>query len=152
MHAGEADDDAEILGEREPGCDVGVVVEPRADDLVAGAQRPTERPREQEVQRGHARSEGDFVRVTGEETRRRRTRPLDQLHGAHARLVRRADVRVVLAQVAGDRVDHLVRALGAARPVEERQRPVERREALADCRDVEQRRAHGSSWPLTVQR
>ena len=152
VHAGEADDDVEILGEREPGRDVGVVVEPRADDLVTGAQRSRERPREQEVERRHARPEGDLVRVTGEEARRRRTRPLDQLDGAHARLVRRADVRVVLAQVGGDRVDHLVRALGAARPVEERKRPVERREALADGGDVEQRRAHASSCPLTVQR
>ena len=39
MHAGEADDDAEILGEREPGRDVRVVVEPCADDLVTLAQR-----------------------------------------------------------------------------------------------------------------
>ena len=152
VHAGEADDDAEILGEREPGRDVRVVVEPRADDLVALAQRARERPREQEVERRHARPERDVVRVAGEEAAGGDAGTLDQLDRAHARLVRRADVRVVLAQVAGDRVDHLVRALRAARPVEERERPVERREARADGRDVEQRRAHASSCPFTVQR
>ena len=46
-----------------------------------------------------------------------------------ARLVRRADVGVVLAQVARDGVDDLVRALRPARPVEEREAPVERGEA-----------------------
>ena len=70
---------------------------------------------------------------------------LDELDGAHARLVGGADVRVVLAQVARDRVDHLVRALRAARPVEERKRPVESGRSLPDCLDVESDRAHGPS-------
>ena len=41
-------------------------------------------------------------------------------------LVGRADVRIRLAQVARDGVDHLVRALRPARPVEEGQRPLQR--------------------------
>ena len=49
--------------EREPRGDVGVVVEPRAEDLVARLQRAPERAREQEVERGHARPERDLVRV-----------------------------------------------------------------------------------------
>ena len=116
VHAREADDDAEVLGEREPWRDVGVVVEPGADDLVARFQRASERAGEQEVERGHARPEGDLVRMALQEAAGGRVRALDQLDGANARLVRRADVRVVLAQVARDRIDHLVRALGAAGP------------------------------------
>ena len=38
VHAGEADDDAEVLRELEPRRDVRVVVEPGADDLVARAR------------------------------------------------------------------------------------------------------------------
>ena len=55
VHAGEADDDAEVLLQRQPRGDVRVVVEPRADDLVAALELPAERAREQEVERRHAR-------------------------------------------------------------------------------------------------
>ena len=57
---------------------------------------------------------------------------------APRRLVRRADVGVVVAQVAGDRVDHLVGALGAAGAVEEGEPPLQRGEARTDGGDVEQ--------------
>ena len=63
VHAREADDDAAVLREREPRGDVRVVVEPGAEDLVSRLQRAPERAREQEVERGHARPERDFVRV-----------------------------------------------------------------------------------------
>ena len=152
VHAREADDDAEVLGEREPRGDVGVVVEPGAEDLVARLQRAPERAGEQEVERGHARPERDLVRVALQEAAGGRMRSLDQLDGADARLVGRADVRVVLAQVARDRVDHLVRALGAARPVEEGQPAVERRVAGPNRLHIQHRDAHASSSPLTVQR
>ena len=81
----------------------------------------------------------------------REVRALDQLDRAHARVVGRAHVRVVLAQVAGDRVDHLVGALRAAGPVEEREPAVERGVAGTDRLDVEHGRAQRSSSPLTVQ-
>ena len=67
---------------------------------------------------------------------------VDELGRAPARLVRRADVRVVLAQVARDRVDDLVRALRSARPVEEREPAVECGEPRAHGRDVERGGAH----------
>jgi hypothetical protein len=152
VHRGEADDDADVLGEREPRRHVRVVVEPRADDLVSLAEVPAERAAEEEVERGHALAERDFVRVAGEEAARGGPSALDQLHRADARLVGGSDVRVVLAQVARDRVDHLVRALRSAGAVEERQPAVEGGEAGSDGRDVEQGRAHRISSPLTVQR
>ena len=125
VDAREADDDAEILLERQPRRHVRVVVEPRADDLVTALELSAERAREQEVERGHALPERDLVRMAGEEAAGGGAGALDQLDGADARLVRRADVRVVLAQVAGDRVDHLVRALRPAGPVEEGEPAVE---------------------------
>ncbi len=152
VNAREADDDAEVLLERQPRRHVGVVIEPGADDLVAGLELPAERAREQEVQRGHALAEGDLVGMAREEAARCRARPLDQLDGPDARPVRRADVRVVLAQVARDRVDHVVRALRPTRPVEEGERAVERGVAATDSGDVQQGRAHATSSPLTVQR
>ncbi len=56
-----------------------------------------------------------------------------------------------VAHVVGDRVDHLVRALRAAGAVEERERPVERRETRAHGVDVEHGDAHLISSPFTVQ-
>ena len=70
---------------------------------------------------------------------------------AARRLVRGTDVRVVVAEVVGDRVDHLVGALGAAGAVEEREPALQGGEAGTNSGDVEQRGTHGSSSPLTVQ-
>ena len=80
--------------------------------------------------------------ATAEEGRGPLVGEVDERRRSLGRPVRRADVRVVVAQVGGDRVDHLVRALRAARAVEEREPAVERREARADGGDVEQRGAH----------
>ena len=66
-HAGDADDDAEIVRELEPRSDVPVVVERRHDDLVPVAQRSRERSREQEVERRHARPERDLSGRAAEE-------------------------------------------------------------------------------------
>jgi hypothetical protein len=139
---GDADDDPEVVRELEPGRDVAVVVERRDDDLVALAQRACERPRQQEVQRRHALAERGLVRRAAEEGTGALVGARDELVRTPARLVRRADVRVVGAQVVRDRVDHLIRALRASRTVEEREPPVERREASARRGDVEQRGTH----------
>ncbi len=61
----EADGEAAVLRHRQPGRDVGVVVEPRHEDLVAGAQvLARERAREAEVERRHVRPEADLLRAT----------------------------------------------------------------------------------------
>ncbi len=57
---GEAHDEVEIAGELEPGRDVGVVVEPGDDDLVAGGEVPADRSREREVERRHVLAEADL--------------------------------------------------------------------------------------------
>ena len=67
----EADDDAEVVLQLEPRRDVGVVVEPRHEHLFALAQRARERAREEEVERGHARPEGDLLVAAAEEVDRR---------------------------------------------------------------------------------
>ena len=125
----DADGDVQVVRDLEPGRDVGVVVEGRVDDLVAGAQRPCERAAEQEVERGHALPERGLVGRAAEETTRGFVGEVDELDRPDARLVGRPDVRVVLAEVARDRVDDLVGALGPARAVEEREAAVERGEA-----------------------
>ena len=76
------DDDAEIVRELEPGGDVRVVIERRHHDLVALAQRAREGAAEEEVERGHALTEGRLARRAAEEPRRRLVRPVDELHGA----------------------------------------------------------------------
>ncbi len=47
--------------EREPGRDIGVVIEARDQDFVAGAKVAADRARHRVRQRGHVGAEDDFV-------------------------------------------------------------------------------------------
>ena len=151
-HARDVNHEPEIMRQLEPRGHVRIVVERGHDDLVARRQRPRESAAEQEVERGHALPERGLSGRAAEERRGLLVRQLHELGRPPARLVRRADVRVVLAQVARDRVDDLVGALCSSRPVEERESAVERGEARAYGGDVERGRAHRTSCPLTIQR
>ncbi len=70
-------------------------------------------------------------------------RVLDELVAPPARREGAAEVCVRVAQITGYRVDHGLRALGAAGPVEEGDAGGERREAGPDCVDVEGGGGHG---------
>ncbi len=133
---GETHDDPDVVLKLQPGRDVGVVVEPRADDLVALAQLPAERAGQHEVEVGHARPEDRLFRGASEEARGRCARLFDERPASPARFELAADVRVRLAEVVRDRVDHRVGNLRPGRPVEERVRPLERGEPRADRLDV----------------
>ena len=148
----ESHDDPEVALEVQPRRDVRVVVEPRDQHLVVAAELPAESAGEQEVERGHALAERDLPGVAAEERARLLVREVDERTRATRGLVRRAHVRVVVPEVVGDRVDHAVRALRPAGPVEEREGSLERGVASPDGGDVEQRRTHAWSAPLTVQR
>jgi len=129
---GEADAQIEIPRQLEPGRDVAVVVQPGHEDLVAGRELPGRSPREREVERRHVGAEDDFLSAAAEEASRSPAGLIDQQVGAAARLEGAADVRVRLAQVAGDRVHDLVRHLRAPGAVEEGELAVECREAPPD--------------------
>ena len=121
VHARKLHHEAAIVRELEPGRDVAVVVELGADDLVAFAPVARRSPRKREVERRHVRAEGDLVDGRVDKVGRGRVRSRDERVGAPRRLERAAEVRVGLAQVAADRVDHRVRHLRAARSIEERE-------------------------------
>ena len=110
----EADSEVEVLGELEPGRDVPVVVEARDEDLVACCERSSERAGQGEVERRHVLAEHRLAGPAAEEARGGCVRPLDELVAAAAGRERRAEVRVRLAQVGGDGVDHRLGALRAA--------------------------------------
>ena len=135
-HLDEADDDAEVVLQLQPRRHVRVVVELRHEHLVAGSERSRERAREEEVETRHARPERDLLVAAAEERSRTLTRVRDQRIRAPRGLVGSAGVGVRLPEVAGDRVDHLVRALRPARAVEEGERSLERAEPRANCVDV----------------
>ena len=119
VDAREVHHEAAVVRELEPRRDVAVVVELRADDLVAFAPVARRRAREREVERRHVRAERDLVDGRVEEAGRGRVRARDERVGQPRRLERPAEVRVLVAQVVGDRVDHRVGHLRAAGRVEE---------------------------------
>ena len=79
-------------------------------------------------------------------------RRVDQLDRPDGRLVRRADVRVVLAQIVARSRRSPRPGTGSSRAVEECESSVERGEPRADRCDVECCDAHETSLPLTIQR
>ena len=127
-YVGDAHDDAEIVLQVEPRRDVRVVVERSDDDLVPGHELARERAREEEVERRHALPERDLLGRCSRERRGLLVGEVDELVRAPRGRVRCADVGVVLAQIARNRVDHLVGALRAAGPVEEGEPALERGE------------------------
>ena len=60
-----ADGRAAILGNGEPRCDVGVVVEAGHDDLVARTEVAAQRAADAKRDRGHVRPERDLVGIVG---------------------------------------------------------------------------------------
>jgi hypothetical protein len=148
VQVGEADHEAEVARQLEPGGDVAVMVESRAEDLVARTERACGGAREREVERRHVRTEAAFLRQAAEEARRRGVGFLDDRVRAPARLVGASDVRVRLPQVAGDRLDDAVGALRSAGAVEERRRPAECGEPRPHGGDVECDSAHRPTFGL----
>ena len=94
------------------------MVEQCEHDLVAGAEFPSERTAHGERQCRHVRSEHDFIRVAIQEGAHGRTRFRDHAVGVAAGVVSAAAVGVVAGQVVGDGVNHALRHLRAARPVQ----------------------------------
>jgi hypothetical protein len=120
-----------ILRHEQPGRDVGVVVEVRHDDLVARLERAGHGVREQEVERGHVRSEGDLLRLAPGEVGGGGARPLEHEVGLHRATEGAAEVGVRRGEVLAHRLDHLGRGLRAAGAVEVRRAARERGEPLA---------------------
>ncbi len=139
---GEADLEAEVVGQLQPRGDVPVVVEARDDDLVSGFEPAARSAGERERQRGHVGAERHLVGRAAEEAAGGLARGIDDAHGPLAGLEGPADVRVGLAQIRGDGVDHLVGNLCPAGPVEQHEPALERAVAPADGLDVERRDAH----------
>ena len=132
----------------EPRRDVPVVVEPCHDDLVSFTPLTRDGPGEREVERGHVGAEDHLVRRAAEEGSGGQPRVGDEPLGAPAGLVRAADVRVRLAQVGRDRVDHFVGDLRAAGAVEEGEVTLEGREAGPSGDDIEREHAHGATLAI----
>ena len=127
-----ADGRARALGGDHPRAHVGVVVQARDDDLVAGPERAADRGREPHRHRGHRRAEGHAGLLRAEEPRHRRAGAL------HARVgrVRGGEDAAVVGVVAraherGHRLDRRVDHLRPGRPVQAHPAPGEPREAIA---------------------
>ena len=137
VDAGLADGDAAVARRQHPGGDVGVVVEARHEDLVAGTERAAEDPRGVQGEGRHVGAEDDLGAGRCSEERR----------GLGARLLehgvaglrgheRPAEVGVLVAVVGLDGLVDRPVHLRAAGVVEEDTVAVDRREAGADRGDV----------------
>jgi hypothetical protein len=103
-----------------PRADVRLVIEARDHDLVARLHRRGDRPGNVHGERGHVGAELDLGRIGRvEEVRQRRVGVLEHGVAPPRRQEGALVVRVGLAVVAHDGVDHGVRDLGAARAVEQ---------------------------------
>ena len=125
-----------IIGCPSPWSDVGVVVEPSADNAITRSQRRADRPRDREGQRRHVRTKADPVRVCSEELPDGGTRAV---HQSLAFLGRRKGpavgcgvaARHPLAHCRDRRVDHLRTGW-----------PVEPRPLRSDSREPVTQRRH----------
>ena len=132
LRLGEAHGGLRAGGGEQPRRDVGVVVEPRAHDLVAGAQRASGGRREAHREVGHAGAEDDALRVGAEQRRDARARGGDELVGALGGREQAAVVGVVAgAHELRHRLDRAVDHLRAGRTVEPRPAVAQAREPLA---------------------
>jgi hypothetical protein len=134
-----ADDELVIPRHEQPGRDVGVVIERRHDDLVARLKRAGDRVGEQKVERRHVGPEGDAAGLAAGELRGRRAGMFQQLLRCGGRGERAAEIGVRAAQVAADRVEHLLRRLRAAGSVEIGRTRRQSREPLPQHVDVKHR-------------
>ncbi len=148
----EADLQVEVVCELEPRRNVSVVVEARDEDLVPGAQRAADGAREHEVECRHVLAEDRLGRIAVQERASREPRLCEERVALPACSERAAEVRVRLAQIVRDRVDHRIRALCPSWSVEERGRTLQRGEAGADGFDVEGDGAHRSGRYRTTIR
>jgi hypothetical protein len=119
VELGEDDASAPVGGRHDPRRDVGVVVEPGADDLVAGAEVARDGAGERERERRHVGAEHDPRAAGAQQLGDRLPRPLHEPAGAHARSERTTDVgAVAVGEVGAHRFDGHVHHQRARRPVE----------------------------------
>jgi hypothetical protein len=116
------DDRLVVASGRDPGIDVRLVVEAGHHDLVAGSQRRADGARDVEGERRHVRADRDVGAVHAEEVAESRMGIADDGLGSPGGQECTASIRVRLAVVAGDCIDHRLRDLRPARAVEEGQR------------------------------
>ena len=108
-----------ILGEAQPGGDVGVVIHAGHDQLVAGLEGLADGPAQVEVERGHVRPEDDFLPVRRvEEVRDGLACGMFHGVGALAGGERAAMIGVHAGVVFGHGIDHPLGNLGSGRVVE----------------------------------
>ncbi len=118
VEVGVADHDPSLL-QGQPGGDVGIVVQPGDDDLVARAQFAANGPAYAEGKGRHVGAEDDLVRRGSvEKIGHGLVRFGDDLVGALAGGEGAVDVGIGTGQVVGHGIDHCPRHLGAARAVE----------------------------------
>ena len=116
-----ADRDA-FFFERFPRRKVCIVIEQRQDDLIARAQiaakLASKSPAHGIGERSHVRAEDNFIRLTIQEVRHCRARFGDHAVRVAAGVVSAAGVGVVVRQIIRNGVDHPLRNLRAAWPVQ----------------------------------
>ena len=118
IEMGDANLDPGFFGRPHPRSEVGVVVETGDDDGVATAPGSGQRPAHSEGDAGHVLTEGDLARIGVEEVGHRQPSLPGRLVGVMRCPETTAEVAHAVFEDPAHRVDHRLRGLGAARPVE----------------------------------
>src|SRR5262249_9822747 len=103
---------ASLFGERLPGTDVCVVVELGNDNFVVGSELASESAGDVKGERSCIRAEGDFMGCAAEKVGESETSVFEHFVGFVARRIVPVRVRVVMAEVVRDGVDHGLWDLG----------------------------------------
>ena len=134
---GDAADHHAALLEREPGADIGIVIEIAHDHLIPRRQQAGESAADRVRERGHVRAEHDLRRRPGVDERRHELpRARDQMIGALTRGKRAVAIGISRREIVRHRRLHPGRHLGARGVVEvghrrTTEREPERRKLLA---------------------
>jgi hypothetical protein len=109
---------APLRFERFPGCDVGIMIQARQDDLITRANVTPKCAADRKGQRGHVRSENHLVRSTSQQISHNGARCVNCLVSTATGCKCAMGIGIVVDQIIGDGIDHPLRNLRPARTIE----------------------------------
>jgi hypothetical protein len=106
--------DGALFFERFPGCDVGIMIQARQDNLITGTNVTPKCAADRKGQRGHVWSENHLVRSTPQKISHSGARRVNRFVSAATGCKCAMSIGIVVDQIIGDSIDHPLRNLRSA--------------------------------------